>query len=386
MHEVVIAGIGQTPVGEHWDRSLRELAGSAIAAALEDAPGLKPQALYIGNMLAPAISRQSHLGALIADYAGLGDIEAVTVEAAGASSAMALRMAYLAILSGAVETALVLGVEKLSDQIPSIVQEAEMTMMDADFEAMHGLTPTAQAAMLMQRYMHEYDVPREAFAGFAVTAHANGVANPYAMFRKAIKEETYTRAGAVAEPLNMFDIAPDADGAAALLLTRRTNLPDDFTNTPVLISGSASVTDKLALHDRENPLDLNAARRSVEQACAQAEIDVKDAHLFELFDAYSIYSALSLEAAGFAAPGEGWKLAQNGGVSIQGDTPITTFGGLKARGNPGGAAGAYQAVEAVLQLRGLAGDNQVRDAKTALIQSLGGPGSTAVTHVLQVVG
>jgi acetyl-CoA C-acetyltransferase len=385
MYEVVIAGIGQTPVGEHWERSLRELAGSAIAEALKDAPGLKPQALYVGNMLAPAISRQSHLGSLIADYADLGDIEAVSVEAAGASSAMALRMAYLAIMSGAVETALVLGVEKLSDQVPSEVEAAEMTMLDADFETIHGLTPTAQAAMLMQRYMHEYNVPREAFSGFAVNAHANGVANPYAMFRKAIKPETYTRAGMVAEPLNLFDVAPNADGAAALILTRRENLPADFPNKPVLICGSAAVTDKLALHDRENPLSLKAASESVKRACEQAEIQPGQADLFELFDAFSIYSALSLEAAGFAAPGEGWKLAQDGAIGIQGNTPITTFGGLKARGNPGGAAGAYQAIEAVLQLRGLAGENQVAGAKTALIQSLGGPGSTAVTHVLQAV-
>lgn len=386
MYEVVIAGIGQTPVGEHWEKSLRELADAAIVAALEDAPGLKPEALYVANMLAPSISYQSHLGSLIADFADLGDIEAVSVEAAGASGGMALRMAYMAVMSGAVKTALVLGVEKLSDQVPSQVQAAEMTMMDADFEAMHGLTPTAQAAMLMQRYMHEYKVPREAFAGFAVNAHANGVANPYAMFRRAIKPESYARAGTVADPLNMFDIAPTADGAAALVITRGDQLPDDFPNTPICISGSSAVTDKLALHDRANPLDLSAVRTSVARACEQASIKLEDTDLFELFDSYSIYSVLALEAAGFAEPGAGWKLAESGGIGIEGKLPITTLGGLKARGYPGGATGVYQAVEAVLQLRGLAGENQVKDARTALVQSLGGPGSTVVTHVLQVEG
>ena len=258
-----------------------------------------------------------------------------------------------------------------------------LPILDADFEAVHGLTMTAQAAMLMRRYLHEYDVPQDGFAGFAVNAHANGAGNPNAMFQRAIKPENYARAGMVAEPLNMFDVAPSADGAAALLLTRPDLLPDGFEHSPVYIGGSSVVTDRLALHDRENPLYLEAARLSVERACEQADIQPKDADLFELFDAYSIYSALSLEAAGLAEPGQGWQLAQDGGIGLNGELPVTTFGGLKARGNPGGATGVYQAVEAALQLRHKAGDNQVPDAKTALIQSLGGPGSTAVTHVLQ---
>ena len=85
MTEVVIAGIGQTEVGEHWDIGLRDLAYAAIHDAIQDAGGLKPQSLFVGNMLAPNLSRQAHVGALLADYAGLLGIEAVTVEAAGAS-------------------------------------------------------------------------------------------------------------------------------------------------------------------------------------------------------------------------------------------------------------------------------------------------------------
>ena len=100
MSDVLIAGIGQTPVGEHWDISMRELALAALEAAVDDAHGLQPQALFVGNMLAPALSRQSHLGPLIADFAGLQGIEATAVEAAGASGGMALRLAYLAISSG----------------------------------------------------------------------------------------------------------------------------------------------------------------------------------------------------------------------------------------------------------------------------------------------
>ncbi|MBN2499794.1 MAG: thiolase domain-containing protein [Anaerolineales bacterium] len=384
-HDVVIAGIGQTEVGEHWDISLRELAFFAVEKARADAAGLRPQALYVGNMLGAALSHQSHLGTLVADFSGLQGIEASTVEAAGASGGLALRFGYLAVASGMVDTALVVGAEKLTDQTDANVEAAMGSLTDADYEAEQGMTATSQAALLMRRYMHEYGVSRDAFAGFPVTSHANGVANPNAMFRQAIKAETYAKVGPVSDPMNMFDIAPNADGAAAILLTRRELLPEKFPHPLIAITASSVATDTLALHDRPNPLLFSAARLSVERALKQADLSIEDLDFFELFDAFSIYSALSLEAAGFAGQGEGWKLAENGAISLQGKLPITTFGGLKARGNPGGATGVYQVVEAALQLRGQAGDNQVAEAKTALVQSMGGPAATVATHILQLI-
>src|SRR5215211_2751115 len=190
MTDVVIAGIGQTEVGERWEIGLRELAFAAIQDAVKDSGGLKPQALYVGNMLAPNLSNQAHLGVLLADYAGLLGIEAVAIEAAGASGGAALRQGYLAVASGFVEVALVVGVEKFTDKVGSDVDTALATTGDSDFEAIQGMTPAAQAALLMKRYMHEYQLPVDAFAGFALTAHANGAGNPYAMFRKAIQPET----------------------------------------------------------------------------------------------------------------------------------------------------------------------------------------------------
>ena len=177
MTEVVIAGIGQTEVGEHWDIGLRELAFDAISEAVKDSGGLRPQSLFVGNMLAPNLSNQAHLGALLAEYAGLTGIEAVTLEAAGASGGAALRQGYMAVASGMVDVALVIGVEKFTDKIGSDVETALATAGDSDFEAVQGMTPTGQAAILMKRYMHENNVPADGFAGFALTAHANGVGN-----------------------------------------------------------------------------------------------------------------------------------------------------------------------------------------------------------------
>jgi len=383
MTDVVIAGIGQTAVGEHWEIGLRELAFAAIQDAVQDAGGLKPQSLFVGNMLAPNLSNQAHLGVLLADYAGLLGIEAVTVEAAGASGGAALRQGYLAVASGMVDVALVVGVEKFTDKVGADVDTALATTGDSDFESIQGMTPSAQAALLMKRYMHEYQVPANGFAGFALTAHANGVANKAAMFRKAIKPETYAKAEMVSEPLNMFDMAPNADGAAALVLTRRELLPSEWHNPLVKIAGSAASSDTLALHDRKDMLYFDTAQISAGKAMKQVGITLNEFDFFEYHDMFSIYAALQLEAVGFAVKGQGWKLAADGEIGLKGKIPCATMGGMKARGFPGGAAGVYQAVDAVTQLRGRAEANQIPDAKTALIQSLGGPASTAVSHILQ---
>ena len=383
MTDVVIAGIGQTVVGEHWDIGLRELAYAALQDAMRDSGGLKPQSLFVGNMLAPSLSNQAHVGVLLADYAGLLGIEAVTIEAAGASGGAALRQGYLAVASGLVDVALVVGVEKFTDKVGAGVEEALATASDSDFEAVQGMTQTAQAALLMKRYMHEHNVPANGFAAFALTAHANGVANKNAMFRKAIKPETYSKAEMVSDPLNMFDMAPNVDGAAALVLTRRELLPSNFTNPLVKISGSGASSDTLALHDRKDMLFFDTAQISAGKAMKQAGVVLDDIDLFEYHDVFSIYAALQLEAVGFAIRGQGWKLAEDGETDRKGRIPCATMGGMKARGFAGGAAGVYQAVEAVIQLRGQAEANQVPNAGTALIQSLGGPASTAVSHILQ---
>ena len=385
MSEVLIAGIGQTDVGEHYSISLRDLALMALESALQDAGGLRPDILFVGNMVAPSTSHQAHLGALITDYGGLGGIEASTIEAGGASGGAALRMGYMSIKSGEAKVALVLGIEKVTDQLGPGAEAIQALGEDSDYEAVQGLTPNAQAALLMRRYMHDYHIGHDAFAGFPILAHANAVTNPHAIYHNRVTLEAYQQADPISDPLTVFDTAPVADGAAAILLTQPDLLPADYSQPQVRITGSSLVTDRLAIHDRPDPLAFDAARRSVERACRQAGILPVDVDLFELYDSYSIFAALSLEAAGFSKRGEGWKLAQDGKLNREGELPIATLGGLKARGNPGGATGVYQAVEAALQLRGQAGANQVIGARRALIQCLAGPASSAVAHVLEAI-
>jgi len=376
-HDIMILGVGMTPVGEHWDRSLRDLALEAILEARRCAPTLEPEALYVANMLAGSLSGQAHLAALIADFAALQGVEAVTVEGAGASGGLAFRQALLALASGQIDIALVVGVEKCSERVTAELEAALATSSDADYEAVHGLTNAAQAALIMQRYLMEYDAPPDALAGFPVTAHANGAHNPFAMFQRALAPERYAKAGMISAPLNMYDAAPLGDGAAALLLARSDAVAEEFTMPRVRVRASAAATDTLALHDRKEPLVFHAATRATTFALQQAGLTPADIDFFELHDRFSIYAALSLEAGGFTPHGAGWKSTADGVL------PFCTMGGSKARGDTGGATGLYQLVEATLQLQGLAGGAQVKDAKIGMTQCLGGAATTAVTHILE---
>jgi acetyl-CoA C-acetyltransferase len=380
--EVYIAGIGQTNVGELWNLSLRDLGVQAIRSAIKDAGGLQPQAIFVGNMLAASASHQANLGALLCEWAGLKGAEGTTAEAADASGGAALRMAYTAIRSGMVDVALVVGVEKATDVLDSDIDSLSVRTLDSDYEAAEGLTPIGQAALLMQRYIYENQVEREALAAFPMLAHANALNNPHAMYRKPLALETYLKAGMLAEPFNLYDIAPLADGAAAVLLARREVVPQDLNHPLVRIAGSSLVTDRFALHDRSDPLFFEAAAVSVQRACQQAGITPAQADFFEYADITTLHAVLSLEAAGLTPRGQGWRLAFDHARWQKQPLPVATLGGHKARGNPLGAAGVYQAVEACLQLRGEAGASQVLQARIGMIQALAGTGSTAVTHIL----
>lgn len=382
MRDVSIIGVGQTPVREHWELSLRQLAVQAVLAAMQDAHVAEIDALYVGNMLSGELTRQEHLGALIADQLGLTGIAAMKVEAACGAGGSAIHAAHLAVASGQYRRVAVVGVEKMTDLWNGSVTAGLAMAADGEYEAANGISFVGLNAMMMRRYMYEYDLVEEDFAPFALNAHANAVHNPNAMFRKAVTLDQFTKAKKVADPISLFDSSPICDGAAALILSRSENLNGSAARA-ISIAASTVATDTLALHDRQDPMWLRAVELSAIKAYAQAGVTPQDIDLFELHDAFSIVAPMSLEAAGFAQRGTGAYLARDGGISIHGKLPISTMGGLKARGHPIGASGVYQVVEAVQQLRGEAGKVQVPNARVAMTQSLGGVAATAVTHILR---
>lgn len=382
MRDVSIIGIGQTPVGEHWDRSLRHLAYDALAAALRDANLERADALYVGNMLSGEISGQAHLGPLIADFAGLRGIEAVKIEAACASAAAAFRQAYISVAGGIHNVVIALGVEKMTDDVGSKLTAGLAAAADADYEVIHGISFVALNALIMQRYLYEYGLDRVDFADFAINAHANGAGNPNARFQEAISRDAFLKSGMVADPIGLLDASPMADGAAAVILCP-TEQAREFTDNSVRVRASAMATDSLSVHDRRDPLWLQAAEDSAQKAYRQAGLGPEDIDFFELHDAFTIMAALSLEASGFAERGKGTWLAKNGDITPQGRIPVATRGGLKARGHPVGATGLYQIVETVQQLRGEAGANQLPNARIGMTQNIGGSGATIATHIFE---
>jgi acetyl-CoA C-acetyltransferase len=333
-------------------------------------------------MISGEAAGQEHLGALIADFVGLRGVEAVKVEAACGSGAAAVRMGYIAVASGLCDFVIACGVEKMTDVTGEVVTAALALAADGDYETSQGLSFVSINALLMRRYMYEFGVRHEDFAGFAVNAHKNAAGNPYAMFPYPVTSDAFAKARMIADPINLLDSSPIGDGSAAVVLCPK-ELARQFTEKPVHIRASAIATDSVALHDRRDPLALDAARFSAQRAYTLAGVTPQDIDLFEAHDAFTIMAALEMEACGFAERGRGVRLAQNGEIGISGRIPISTMGGLKGRGHPVGATGVYQIVEVVEQLRGEAGANQVKDCHLGMAQNIGGSGATVVTHILE---
>jgi len=377
---VSIVGIGMLPVLRTHDLGLRHLGAEAVHKAMADAGVDHADALFVGNMLADELQGQKHLATLIADEAGLYGIEALQVRAATATGAAALRMAYLAVASGQAEVAIALGVEKMSshrDQVVAALAKA----LDAELEVPTGATLLSQNAKLMALYLERYGRSITDFDGFALNAHANANHNPFALFHdRTVTTTQVDDSPVVSAPLRLHDAAPICDGAAAVVLTR-TGQARSFTDRPVRMLGASVVTDRFRIADRADPLHLAASARSVREAFRRANVHRSDIGLFEVHDAFSIMSCLILEATGFAAPGEGWRMAAEGRIRLDGDLPVSTMGGLKARGHPIGASAIYQTCEIVQQLTGRAGANQLADPRVALLQSVGGAGGTVLTHI-----
>lgn len=387
MRDVHIIGVQQAPITR--DRALRGryLAAAVVRDALERAGIEKDRAnaLYVGNMTSGLLGRQQQLGGLIADYAELGGIEAATVEAACASGAAAARMAYLTIAGGLHDVVIVCGLERMTHVDRETATSALATAADWELEGVHGETFMSLNAQLMRLYMDRYGTTASDFAPFSINAHRNALANPHALFHKAVDVASYLASRIVHDPIRVLDASPICNGAAAIVLASADVARSLRDGPHVTIAGSAAATAPLALERRADALRLDAVAASTRQALAQAGARHRDVDFFELHDAFTIMAVLSLESAGFADAGTGTRLGAEGRIGIDGDLPVATMGGLKARGHPVGATGVYQIAEAYLQLTGAGDANQVHGAELGLVQNIGGTGATVVTHALRRV-
>ncbi|MDI6889008.1 MAG: thiolase domain-containing protein [Methanocellales archaeon] len=387
MRDVAIIGVGCTNFGEMWERSFRDLFVEAGLNALEDANarGEDIDALYVGNMSAGKFIDQEHIGALIADYAGLASlhIPSTRVEAACASGGLALREGVLAVASGLHDIVIAAGVEKMTDVETGVTIDALASAADREWEGFMGATFPGLYAMIARLHMHKYGTTREQLAMVAVKNHHNATMNPKAQYKREITIEDVMNSPLVADPLRVYDCSPITDGAAAVVLAP-VALARKLNDTPIYVRASAQASDTITLHDRRDITTLDATVHAAQRAYKMAGISPKDIDVAEVHDCFTIAEICAIEDLGFVQKGSGGPATEEGMTALDGDIPINPSGGLKACGHPVGATGIKQAIEIVQQLRCEAGKRQVSGAKIGLTHNVGGTGGTAVVHILSI--
>ncbi len=378
---VVISSYGLLRVGEHWDKSLRDLIAEASINALEKVEWPPVDKVLIANAASEVLTGQGNISALTADQLGL-DVPSVRIEAADASGGLAVHEAYLAVKSGVYKNILVVGAEKVSEHVSAISVHRSSISLDKDYELIYGTPVSSIYALLMKAYMDKFKVSREPFGQFAVEMHKNAVENPYAQLRFPIDIRSYMESPMVSDPLCLLDCSPLGDGAAALIMSSM-EYAKKFTDKYVEVAASSAASDALSIMDRDSILEFKATKIASEKAFKIAGLTREKVDFLEIHDVYTVSALITLEDLGYAEKGAAHKYVMERGVSREGELPVNPEGGLKARGHPIGATGIYQIVEATMQLMEEAGSLQLNEPNVSLVQSMGGTGSTVIVNILR---
>jgi acetyl-CoA C-acetyltransferase len=382
MRDVAAIGVGMTKWGELWDKSLRTIFVEAALLAIDDAGVDRIDSMVVGCMSSGLFVGQEHLGSMLADYLGKIPIPAARVESACSSGGLALRQGFIEVASGISDIVLVGGVEKMTDVTGCEATFALGTAADQEYEGFHGLTFPGLYAMMAVAHMHRYGTTREQLALVAVKNHDNGSKNPLSQFPFKVTVDTVLNSVLVADPLRILDCSPITDGAAAVVLCPA-DMARQMKKPAVRITGTGQATDTIALSSRKDITWLESTQLAAQKALAMAGRKVEDFQLFEVHDCFTIAEIMVTEALGLVGRGRGGKAVEEGLTSLKGKFPVNPSGGLKAKGHPVGATGVAQAVEVIKQLRGEAGERQVKGAKRGLTQNMGGTGGSSVVHVFE---
>ena len=391
MRKVAVVGVGMIPFGRRDEDSLLDMLSVASLRAMDDAGiGDRPiDAVYVGNMAAGMLNHQTGLSSALVDRLSLFPAAADSVENGPASGGSAVKNGVLAVASGYYDLVLVAGGEKMRDAIIWKVTDCVATMTHPLAEYIYGVTLPSMAAMFARLYMKKYGVTGEHLAKIAVKNQNNGMLNPYAHLHAKITMEgifyhphAKVNNPVVASPLRFYDMCPVSDGAAALLLCPA-EMAKELKKPAVVIAGMGQATDTQAIQDRDDPTDLKAVTIASQKAFAMAKLKPKDIDVVQVHDAFTILEIAESEHAGFFKKGEGAKALDEGRTQIGGDIPINPDGGLKARGHPLGATGVANVAEIVWQLRGEAGEHQIKDAENGFALNFGGFGNNVLAFALR---
>ncbi|MBU0754996.1 MAG: thiolase domain-containing protein [Planctomycetes bacterium] len=385
MRDVAVIGVGLNKWGELWNHSLRDIFVESALSAIDDAGVDHIDAMYVGCMSSGLFVAQEHLGSLLPDYLGMNPTPCTRVESACASGGLAFRQAFIDVASGMSDIVLAGGVEKMTDVDGGGATYALATASDQEYEAYNGVTFPGLYALIARAHMNRYGTTREQLAQVAVKNHENGVLNPNAQFPMKITVEQVLKSPGVADPLRLLDCSPITDGAAAVILCPLDMAKRLSKNGGAKVLASAHATNTIALHSRADLTEIASTRVAAEKAYKMAGKGPGDIDFAEVHDCFTIAEICVTEALGFFDKGQGGPAVSAGDTARTGKMPINPSGGLKSKGHPVGATGIAQICEIVEQLRGTAGQRQLKDPKIGLAQNMGGTGGSSLVHILEAI-
>jgi len=381
---VAIIGMGCTPFGEHWDKSVDDLLVDAATEALNSAgvPIDAVDAFWLGTLF----SGQSGLTLsrpLKIDYKPVSRLENFC-----ATGSEAFRNACYAVASGAYDMAMAIGVEKLKDSgfsgLPGLAAPADGTQAAITAPAMFSLLAPAYC----KKYGLDAGLLKDVMTRIAWKNHKNGALNPRAQFRKEVAKEVIACSPLVAGPLGIFDCSGVSDGSAAAVIVRAEDA-HEYTDKPLFVKALSFIAGPAA-----GPIDPDYDYTTFPEVVASAadayrQAGVKDPRaelaMAEVHDCFTVTELILMEDLGFAPRGTAWKEVLAGTFDLDGELAVNPDGGLKSFGHPIGASGLRMLFEAWLQLRGEAGPRQIasiaRGRKLAMTHNLGGAPGECVSFV-----
>jgi len=385
MEPVYVVGVGMTPFGVLED-SILELAEKAAYEAMNDSGTIEHRfdRVVVGSQNPDEFTGMGHLSTLLADRLGMVPAGATRVETGPSSGSSAFEVAYAFVAAGLADLVLVIGVEKMSSGDRGTASGILAKMMSYENETRYGATPTALAAMVARRYMHEYSLTRDELSLVPVKAHRNGAKNPLAHFQKEVTVDKVNNARIVSDPLTLFDCCPTSDGAASVVLASDRIVRNlGISDQAVRVLGVGHGTDYHAVQHRLSMTSFGATIAAADRAFSMANVEPKDIDVCELHDAFSILELVNMEDIGLTERGHAINLVKDGTTEVSGNFPVNTTGGLKSRGHPTGATGVAQLHDLFQQLtnqtpKGL----QVEDPQIGLAQNIGGFGNNMVVTIL----
>ena len=383
MRKVAVVGIGHGKFGVRSDASLRELAFEAVKACLDDAGiSLKEVDSMVTGIAGDEFAFGLQPSAQVHDYIGFYPKPNFRVEGACATGSIALITGYMNVASGLADLVLVIGVEKMTEVPTSIATEIMGKAGDAIWEYPFGTTFPGYYAMIANAHMAEYGTTEDQLAMVSVKNHYYGSLNPYAQMQKEITLEKALTSYTVAYPLKLYDCSLITDGAAAVLIASEERAKA-ISKKPIWIVGAGIATDTLRLGDRKSLTSILSAKEAAKIAYKMAGVGPANIDVATVHDCFTIAEIIAYEDLGFCEKGEGGKLIQAKETYVGGRIPVNADGGLKSKGHPIGATGVSMAIEITKQLRGEAGERQVKNAEIGLAHNVGGTGQVTAVHIFR---